>query len=284
MKKILVFILIPVLLLVFQLNAQTTVSGEPILTLAPSIPPTVLDLATVRCQYRQTIVNDPANPKATTKVNTMLLQIGKKVSKYVDIQRIVSDSLLRAYEKQGMDKNTLVRKTLSSGKGAVSETIIKNYPENKITFTNYLMASYLYEEDYVSPQWKLKPDTMTVAGYLCKKAITTFRGRNYTAWYAVDIPISNGPWKFKGLPGLILKAEDDKNEISFECIAIEQVKWMGEIYMAHRKYVRTTKSAYEKVLRNFMDNPAAFIKPVLNADLPAKASKSRPYNPIELSE
>ena len=64
-------------------------------------------------------------------------------------------------------------------------------------------------------------DTTTVIGYLCQKATCYFRGRNYTAWFTTDIPISNGPWKFGGLPGLILKIYDNDKLYTFECIKIE---------------------------------------------------------------
>jgi len=51
-------------------------------------------------------------------------------------------------------------------------------------------SSYVYNSD----------DTLTVAGYVCQKATCLFRGRDYTAWFSNDIPISNGPWKFGGFP------------------------------------------------------------------------------------
>lgn len=54
------------------------------------------------------------------------------------------------------------------------------------------------------------------------KATCTFRGREYTAWFCVDIPISNGPWKFGGLPGLILKVYDKDHLFVFESIEIEK--------------------------------------------------------------
>lgn len=34
----------------------------------------------------------------------------------------------------------------------------------------------------------------------------------YTSWYAPEIALNKGPWKFNGLPGLILKVEDSKGD------------------------------------------------------------------------
>lgn len=278
------------LILSFPYTKYTKAQDSPFnsqkLKLASSIAPTILDSAIIRCKYKQVLVVPNNNGQESTKKNIMLLQIGRGISKYVDLKKITSDSLINIYKKEGIDNDIIIRRILAHDRGTISEIIFKNYPKNKITFTNYLMASYLYEEDYVSPEWALRSDTNFIIGYLCKKATTTFRGRNYTAWYALDIPIDNGPWKFKGLPGLILKIEDDKKEVSFECIAIEKVKWKDKIYIANPnlKYIRTTKTAYKKMVRNFMNNPAAFIQPMLQGDLPVKASQRQPYNPIELSE
>ncbi len=284
MIKIKIYFLLVIILATTKVNAQSPVA-EPQLVLAPSNPYTKIDHSTMRCQYRQTIVNDPRNPEKSTRENIMLLQIGKDVSRYSDIKKIMGDSLMLALEKQGADNN-IIRKLLPLERGRSSEVILKNYPKGKITFTNYLMASYLYEEVYKAPNWKLGRDTTPILGYPCRLATTSFRGRNYRAWFAPDIPVDDGPWKLRGLPGLILKATDDKNEVSFECISIEKVSCQDDIYLSNPNlgYIRTAKSAYEKLVRDFQENPAGYIQPVLQTELPASAKRKRAYNPIELSE
>ncbi|MNY31463.1 hypothetical protein D3C86_1656270 [compost metagenome] len=69
--------------------------------------------------------------------------------------------------------------------------------------------------------WELKNETKTIGKYTCYKATTNFRGRNYTAWYAPDIPLPYGPWKLQGLPGLILEAYDNTEEIYYYFKSIE---------------------------------------------------------------
>lgn len=51
-------------------------------------------------------------------------------------------------------------------------------------------------------------DSLSILDYKCIKATTRFRGRDYTAWVTKELPINDGPWKFYGLPGLILQIED----------------------------------------------------------------------------
>lgn len=60
--------------------------------------------------------------------------------------------------------------------------------------------------------WQIESnETKKIDRYLCNKALVTFRGRNWEAWYTTEIPYSFGPWKFNGLPGLILEIYDETN-------------------------------------------------------------------------
>ncbi|WP_298148336.1 GLPGLI family protein [Flavobacterium sp.] len=63
--------------------------------------------------------------------------------------------------------------------------------------------------------WQLHENDTLIGNYKCKKATLDFYGRNWTAWYAPDIPISAGPYKFKGLPGLILRIFDSEKTFDF---------------------------------------------------------------------
>ena len=57
--------------------------------------------------------------------------------------------------------------------------------------------------------WTLSDDTLTVSGYLCQQATATHRGVEWHVWYTDEIPSSAGPWRLRGLPGLIIKAESE---------------------------------------------------------------------------
>lgn len=70
--------------------------------------------------------------------------------------------------------------------------------------------------DSVVFKWEfIENDTRTIGGFLCNKAKLNYRGRNYTAYYTQELPISFGPYKFKGLPGAILymRNSDDENNV-----------------------------------------------------------------------
>jgi len=69
--------------------------------------------------------------------------------------------------------------------------------------------------------WKISNETKEIGTIECTKATTSFRGRDYTAWFSFSIPLPYGPWKLQGLPGLILEAYDTNKEIYFYFKSIE---------------------------------------------------------------
>ncbi|APG66081.1 hypothetical protein LPB136_12185 [Tenacibaculum todarodis] len=103
-------------------------------------------------------------------------------------------------------------------------------------------------------KWKITKETKKIGNYLCIKAITKFRGRNYTAWYTPKIAIKYGPWKLQGLPGLILEAYDTKKEIYFyfknlkypAITSINIAKPVKQPNQIHKKWI--TLKEYRKFL------------------------------------
>ena len=245
----------------------------------------VLDICTIGIQYEMTIVNDVNNP-TKKKTYSMFLQIGKRISKFSDYTMLRIDSLSQVYSKQNRNSLEAIGSMFPTTKNLSGLNIFKNYPNEKITVADRvpLTGNIKYEEKKIKPRWEFVQGTMNVCGNECKKAITTFRGRNYIAWYAPKIPISDGPWKFWGLPGLILKITDDKSEYSFECVAIEKPKYVNKIYIVDN-YINTTKAKFDDTFKKFYENPRAAMEASgkIKSGLPDKI-KSRPYNPIELSE
>ena len=108
------------------------------------------------------------------------------------------------------------------GSNLSSAKLYKDYKEKKLTVLDLISTNwFIYEEDLISQDWKILEDTMTMAGYSCQKAMCDYRGRSYEAWFSSEIPISEGPWKFYGLPGLIVKLYDTKHQYDFELIELK---------------------------------------------------------------
>lgn len=98
-------------------------------------------------------------------------------------------------------------------------------------------------------EWELLDGTDTLLGYQCRLAAIRYGGRIYTAWYAPDIPVSDGPWKFCGLPGLILKIEDSESLFLFEAIGIERVE-SGVITVDKADHISCTPKRFQQAVEN----------------------------------
>ena len=71
-------------------------------------------------------------------------------------------------------------------------------------------------------EWQLLEGDTVICNYPCKKAKTDFRGRTWIVWYTPLLPYSDGPWKFCGLPGLVLDAYEAEGKLAFHCKGIEK--------------------------------------------------------------
>lgn len=101
-------------------------------------------------------------------------------------------------------------------------TIQKDFIQKKYTITeNVGLNNYRVEYDFPSNDWHLIDKKNKILGYECQGAQINFGGRKWTAFYTSDIPISDGPYKFHGLPGLILSLESEDAEYKFNIKSIQ---------------------------------------------------------------
>lgn len=121
------------------------------------------------------------------------------------------------------DKNvSFFASKLSSENISLNSKIYKDF--KKQTFRDYVpVATQFYHTEYIFiPDWKLSYNTKTVLGYKCRSAEINFGGREWVAWYAEDIPFQDGPYKFYGLPGLILEIFSKDGDYKFTAITLEK--------------------------------------------------------------
>lgn len=108
-------------------------------------------------------------------------------------------------------------------------------------------------------KWKLSSEFKTLLGYKCQKAEIEFGGRSWVAWYALDIPIPDGPYKFNGLPGLILQVASTDGEYSFNCEEIKKTN--NRPIMVPKPVVEYGNQANEKVIKQrLIEDPASLYR------------------------
>ena len=190
----------------------------------------MIDRAHMKCLYRYIYLNDTLTGK--TKDDLLILQIGKSISKCFSHYSNQVDSL-SALPNGDMIIGKMIDDAMNSGEfmrgnyphKRLKTYIYKNYPEGRMTVTDGLiLQDYRYVDSLHAQTWTMGDSTREVLGYTCQQATADFRGRRWTAWFATDIPVSNGPWKLGGLPGLILQAYDEGQQHVFTAVGLERVK------------------------------------------------------------
>jgi GLPGLI family protein len=113
-------------------------------------------------------------------------------------------------------------------------------------------------------KWELLPDTATILKRKCMAAKTTFRGREYKVFYTPEIPVSDGPWKLGGLPGLILEAKTTDGYIEWHAIKLDlayKEKYTypdlsKNTYLDWQAYTEAYKKGLEEMIYKIRSNEA----------------------------
>jgi len=154
------------------------------------------------------------NYDATFNLSGILKQpIQQKVELIINQKQSLSKKYIidRKATKENMQEG---RRLMTVG----SDTLLyyKDYTTSKLYSEEKIFNKvFNVEDDLELFDWQITNDTLSVLGYSCFKATTKFRGREFEAYFAKDIPISDGPMKFNGLPGLILKIKLINSEGTF---------------------------------------------------------------------
>ncbi len=155
------------------------------------------------------------NPDGTTFARPYKLYFNNKISFHVRngwAERI--DNIDDLNEMEITDK-VLERMDIQSD---LPKDYVYTDLENKEFIFQEEIVKKLYtvaEDSAATIKWKLSAENKKIGKYTCQKAVGFFRGRTYTVWFTTEIPVSHGPWKLRGLPGLILEAEEDRVKFSF---------------------------------------------------------------------
>ncbi len=139
--------------------------------------------------------------------------------------------------------------------------IYKNYPKGKITFTDQTINGTIkYEETLDDFNWELTQDTATIDGYLSQKAYCDYGGRKWTAWFSAEIPFNDGPYKFNGLPGFIVKIYDSRKHYVFKLIGLEVADPDLIIQIKNKSFIETTKQKYFHSREAMRNSIASLVK------------------------
>lgn len=124
-----------------------------------------------------------------------------------------------------------------------------------------------YDEPFSEIDWVIAEDsTKTILDYQCVMATADYHGRNWTVWFTPEIPMQDGPWKFCGLPGLIMEASEPSGQHSFTVTGIETSS--QPIYPVFRtKYEKMNRLDMLRAERHYRENSNAMFKAATGYEL-----------------
>ena len=197
----------------------------------------------------------PDSTAAENKVSQlMILNINKDRSEFYSLEKMKIDSILLDRRNKG---NNDPRYTQSEY--IITYRILK-YPNDK-TIDHKLtlgVSPYVLKDDR-EIKWKLESEFAEILGYKVQKAVTTFGGRKWIAYFTRDIPFTDGPYKFRGLPGLIVKVADNNNQHIFELMGVK--KTSGNFVYPSSVSLKVLPTIDYKILKRkfkeYRDNPVA---------------------------
>ncbi|WP_176146040.1 GLPGLI family protein [Parapedobacter luteus] len=167
--------------------------------------------------YDMTFRKDSTNAATTSEMTELLVSGGKSLFRTV----------LQAEQDTALFYQSLQRRSEQAISTNARYRILKDYSNQTTHYYEQVEtlggAICTYAESQDSMTWSLTSDTSTINKLLCQKALLVYGNRSWEAWFCPDIPISDGPYKFCGLPGLIVRISDRTDSWLFDLKRIEHV-------------------------------------------------------------
>lgn len=175
----------------------------------------------------------------------MALDINPTDIKFYDYESVLNDSINK---KGGRNYNWTGAPVIKRNKNSYQNT---NYE---------MMMDYFSYTTTDKMDWKLENETKTSGQYTLQKATTNFGGRQWTAWFCKDVNISEGPYKFRGLPGLIFELNDSKDNFIFKLMKSQKLEKTFDTSdfmeaFAGKKPLNLKMSDMHKMMLQFYNDP-----------------------------
>ncbi|WP_289023644.1 GLPGLI family protein [uncultured Salegentibacter sp.] len=179
-----------------------------------------------------------------------VLYLSEEQSRYSSLGKAIKDSL------ENMTNPVVMRMDEYNQMTDFKYTIYKDYQDNELTLAEKVFQYELkYKQDLKQIDWEIQPENKEILGFSVQKATGDFAGRNYIAWFAPELPFSDGPYKFSGLPGLILEISDLKNHYHFSLTAFQELANPVDKLLNLDNYKTVTQQELDQVRDDYNRDP-----------------------------
>lgn len=189
--------------------------------------------------------------KSSSNEEYFILERGKEKSQFMGVTSYNRDSLAGGANRFafGLDPKSLPKTNFTF-------RVIKNFEKNNISYYDYIVKDNFIYEEKPDFNWKITGETKEIGNLKCQAALVTYAGRDYKAWFTNEIPVFDGPYKFYGLPGLIVEIEDSKKQYTFELVSYKTFSEKPKMWISKKRVKGKTvkKSEFYKAFKNFHEN------------------------------
>ncbi|ATC34764.1 GLPGLI family protein [Elizabethkingia anophelis] len=200
-----------------------------------------------RAFYDMKYKTDSTSAEFVTK--NMVLDYNIDNSVFYSYKLYKSDSTIVTNEAHNIITKTVSRDYAFFVKKDLKTGSVKKY-------NNILLDLFEISEKLPKFNWKLSKDSKVIGQMKCQKATTSYKGRDWIAWFTTDIPVHEGPYIFNGLPGLIVALNDTKNNYEFSLVKI--LKGSEDLYGKNPKLIKSipvTIHQLNKVYTDYYNDP-----------------------------
>ncbi|KFC24116.1 GLPGLI family protein [Chryseobacterium sp. FH1] len=220
--------------------------------------------------------------KDSLQSELMYLDIRKDESKFYSRQKFVSDSTREAYFQKQIAMGSTNFKYDGGKEGKVAYSVTKKYPEFATVLHTSIGDSKFALKNERPIEWKILPETKKIDKFEAQKATIDFGGRTWTAWFSQDFPFQDGPYKFHGLPGLILEMEDSTGTHAYKFVGsknfddVEKVEKKEELAgikpgtvirtfgFANGKEIEISEEQFKKQWKDYKNDPVKNMRQMLS--------------------
>lgn len=223
------------------------------------------NISNLEVKYDMKFVIDTSNVSISKVEERISLLIGNDVSLFKSDAKKRSDSiawnLLEKSHNIAGEGKAIINLSAAPKYSYFRETYKK---DGKIYIFSKILNSIFKFEPLHSVVWKITSETKNINGYLCKKAYGKYGEKNIIAWYTEKVPITEGPYTFKGLPGLVLDVYDEKEYFRFTMVSLKKI---NVPIIPIDRYVDTNYQKYMEKRNELQNDPAGSYYQILGKQM-----------------
>jgi GLPGLI family protein len=209
-----------------------------------------LNAQNLRIYYEYTYKIDSTNLSKSDQ-EMMILDVTGTNSTFCGYEKLVIDSMLASNNNRGFGA-----KPIDLSKSKINFVVTKNLLKNEIILHDKIGYGNYNIKENEKINWQISKETKNINNISVQKAVTNYLGRKWEAWFSEQYPIPEGPYKFFGLPGLIIELHDEKKQHCFLFAGLK--KFPVHTKTITEKEIIVNKQQFNKIWKDFKKNPSKF--------------------------